>query len=247
MNGIQYFLKRDVPIAAGHQSYADSAWALTAISQRQFWPGFDFSRAGDGKTAGILSVDISDWTTPGERGGPARGKTALRSTRDQIAAEVWFQMRRDLAPAIRDALGAEVPPYWMDDDIRWHSDAPHREVNLEPLLVNEVNSWGLRPDAITAIPNLFLAADYVRTHTDLATMEAANEAGRRAANGILSADGSSLPPARIWDLHEPAALAPLRAYDRNRWRQGLPWVPTTSIPAVTLRDLRARFNRWLGE
>ena len=36
-----------------------------------------------------------------------------------------------------------------------------------------------------------LAADYVRTHTDLATMEAANEAARRAVNGILCAAGSS--------------------------------------------------------
>ena len=38
------------------------------------------------------------------------------------------------------------------------------------------------------IPNLVLAADYVRTHTDLATMEGANEAARRAVNAILDAD-----------------------------------------------------------
>ena len=55
--------------------------------------------------------------------------------------------------------------------------------NAEPLLVNLVNTWALRPEATTAIPNLFLASDYVRTHTDLATMEGANEAARRAVNG----------------------------------------------------------------
>ena len=35
--------------------------------------------------------------------------------------------------------------------------------------------------------NLLLAADYVRTFTDLATMEGANEAARRADHGALLA------------------------------------------------------------
>src|SRR5262249_1526638 len=60
----------------------------------------------------------------------------------------------------------------------------------EPLLVNAVRTWADRPDAFTNIPNFFLASDYVRTFTDLATMEGANEAARRAVNAILSASGS---------------------------------------------------------
>ena len=50
---------------------------------------------------------------------------------------------------------------------------------------------------MTRIPNLFLASDYVRTHTDLATMEGANEAARRAVNGILDATGSAAPRLRL--------------------------------------------------
>src|SRR5262249_52815529 len=61
----------------------------------------------------------------------------------------------------------------------------------EPLLVNAVRTWAHRPDAFTNIPNLFLASDYVRTFTDLATMEGANEAARRAVNAILSTSGSN--------------------------------------------------------
>ena len=57
--------------------------------------------------------------------------------------------------------------------------------------MNLVDTWPLRPEATTAIPNLFLASDYVRTYTDLATMEGANEAARRAVNGLLDAASST--------------------------------------------------------
>jgi hypothetical protein len=63
----------------------------------------------------------------------------------------------------------------------------------------------------------------VRTYTDLATMEAANEAARRATNGILAAARSDQPPCAIWKLHEPEVLVPLRAYDRQRFNRGLAW------------------------
>jgi hypothetical protein len=89
-----------------------------------------------------------------------------------------------------------------------------------------VDTWRLRPEAVTAIPNLFLAADYVRTHTDLATMEAANEAARRAVNGILEADGFSGSRCDIWPLEEPAVLEPFRSYDAARFRLGLAWDTT---------------------
>lgn len=70
----------------------------------------------------------------------------------------------------------------------------------EPLLINTTGSLDDRPQARTAIPNLFLAADYVRTNIDLATMEGANEAGRRAANAVLAASGSGGTPAAIATL-----------------------------------------------
>jgi uncharacterized protein with NAD-binding domain and iron-sulfur cluster len=97
------------------------------------------------------------------------------------------------------------------------------KINLEPLLVNLVNTWQLRPDVFTRIPNLFLASDYVRTNTDLATMEGANEAARRAVNAILEVSGSCACPCKIWELHEPEIFAPLRWHDSIRYQQGLPW------------------------
>ncbi|HXW20591.1 MAG TPA: FAD-dependent oxidoreductase, partial [Roseiarcus sp.] len=37
MNGVQYYLRRPVPTARGHVVHIDTEWALTSISQLQFW------------------------------------------------------------------------------------------------------------------------------------------------------------------------------------------------------------------
>ena len=81
---------------------------------------------------------------------------------------------------------------YLDHDIRErHGET---DIDKEPLLVNTINSWPKRPESYTAIPNLFLASDYVRTFTDLATMEGANEAARRAVNNILDVSGNKEKP-----------------------------------------------------
>jgi uncharacterized protein with NAD-binding domain and iron-sulfur cluster len=208
MNGVMFYLDEDLPVVSGHAIYIDSEWALTSISQRQFWRGYDLERHGDGRVEGILSVDVSDWAQPSRR----LGKIAMQCTHDEVIDEVWAQLTDHL-----DDLGrANVVSAFLDPAIEFPN--PTGAANLEPLLVNTANSWVDRPEAVTRIPNLFLASDYVRTHTDLATMEGANEAARRAVNGILDATGSPAARCRIWPLHEPAAFAPARALDRLRWK-----------------------------
>jgi uncharacterized protein with NAD-binding domain and iron-sulfur cluster len=208
MNGVMFYLDEDLPVVSGHAIYIDSEWALTSISQRQFWRGYDLERHGDGRVEGILSVDVSDWAQPSRR----LGKIAMQCTHDEVIDEVWAQ----LTDHLDDLDRATVVSAFLDPAIEFPN--PTGAANLEPLLVNTANSWKDRPEAVTRIPNLFLASDYVRTHTDLATMEGANEAARRAVNGILDATGSPAARCRIWPLHEPAAFAPARALDRLRWK-----------------------------
>ena len=116
--------------------------------------------------------------------------------------------------------GVDVRAWFLDEDIEFPN--PTGATNAEPLLINTAGSWADRPDAATRIPNLFLAADYVRTNTDLATMEGANEAARRAVNAILDASRSTARRCDVWRLYEPPALAPARAFDKLLYKLGRP-------------------------
>jgi uncharacterized protein with NAD-binding domain and iron-sulfur cluster len=220
MNGIQFYLTEDVPLVHGHTIYLESPWALTSISQAQFWTGYDMAAHGDGRVRGILSVDVSNWETPG-----LNCKKAIDCSREEIKEEVWNQMRVALNVGGQRVLKEENLHSWfLDPDITDADPArPGGRSNLEPLLVNYVDTWRLRPEAVTRIPNFFLASDYVRTYTDLATMEAANEAARRATNGILAVSGVAAPSCELWPLQEPQLLEPFKAYDRMRFRQGQAW------------------------
>lgn len=217
MNGIQFYFSQDVPLDHGHTLYADSPWALTSISQKQFWQQANLANYGDGRVAGLLSVDISDWNAVGI----LVGKSATECTADEIKNEVWAELKAHLnvggAQAIRDE---SLLSWFLDPDIQFPN--PSSATNAEPLMINKAGTWQYRPEATTEIPNLFLASDYVRTYTDIACMEAANEAARRAVNAILAHSGSSAEPAALWPLEEPEFFKPMVEYDRMRFKLGLP-------------------------
>jgi len=218
MNGIQFYLKTDRPLADGHTIYLDSNWALTSISQRQFWRDYDLAQYGDGTVGGILSVDISNWTAPGN----VNGKPAMQCTsRREIKDEVWAQLQAALnEEGVQQIEDDNLVDWFLDPDIVLPN--PTGIANLEPLLVNVAGSLALRPAAHTEIGNLFLASDYVRTTTDLATMEAANEAARRATNAILAVSGTEAPLCDLWEFDIPTPVRTAQLLDRVRFQMGLP-------------------------
>jgi 15-cis-phytoene desaturase len=208
MNGVMFYLRRPVPVTHGHVIYIDSPWSLTSISQGQFWEG-GLDGYGDGTVREILSVDVSDWETPGV----IYNRSANECTHDEIVAEVWMQLKEhlnvgeDLVLLDDDLIGA-----FIDQDIV--TDGPHHDINLEPLLINTAGSWATRPTGVTGISNLLLASDYVRTYTDLATMEGANEAARRAVNVLLDRTRSRHERCKVFALHEPVVFRPFQIIDR---------------------------------
>lgn len=216
MNGIQFYLDKDVSITRSHVIYQGAPWALTSISQHQFWDT-DLSEYGRSEVNGILSICISDWTTPGN----TVEKPAKECSPEEIKREVWSQLTNWLnEDETKELKDANVVTWFLDPSIEF--PAPNETTNADPLLINTVDSLQYRPEAITEVPNLFLASDYVRTNTDLASMEAANEAARRAVNGILDAIGSNGDRCEVWALKEPAVFEPLKTYDRLRFNMGLP-------------------------
>jgi len=219
MTGIQFYLRREVDIIRGHIQFVDSQWALTGLTQAQFWEHRDFRRDyGDGSVADCLSVDISDWDTPGI----LYGKPAKRCTREQVAAEVWAQIKAHLEDTGDSVLPDDILHSWfLDPAIRWKR-SKQRNRNATPLLVNTVGSWKRRPRAGTEVPNLFLAADYVQTDIDLATMEGGNEAGRSAVNALLETSGSNAEPVRMFKLYQPPEFEPLKRIDAELYRAGRP-------------------------
>jgi uncharacterized protein with NAD-binding domain and iron-sulfur cluster len=191
MCGVQYYLTYSPDICGGHVMFVDSPWALTSVTQGQFWRDFDWSAAGDGSVNDVLSVCVSNWDAPGL----LHEKPAKECTEQEIREEVWHQMVTSL-----NDVGEVVLPVDQDDIVRaFHLDPGvtrdgGKKVtgNATPLYVNTKGSWHDRPPVDPGMDNLFLAGDWVRTNADLATMEAASEAGLRAANAILDRDSAAV-------------------------------------------------------
>lgn len=235
MNGAQFYLNKEFDMHKGHTIYSGSNWALTSISQIQFWGDYDLSDRYNGEVKGILSVDISDWTKEGN----FNGKKAEDCTREEVLEEAWKQMKQEINVDGVNLLTDDMLVYsFLDDDIQpvQAKQKGMEEIitvekmeeiaklsNKEPLLVNLVDSWSMRPNSYTNIPNLFLASDYVKTFTDLATMEGANEAARRAVNNIIKDCGSDAKLCKLWKLHTPWELEALQLIDQKHYNEGLSW------------------------
>ena len=219
MVGIQYYLREPVELTHGHLTFVDSPWALTGLTQAQFWDDRDFSGDyGDGEAVDCLSIDVSDWDTPGI----LHGKPAKRCRKGEVAREIWAQIKAHLEDRGDSYLPEGIQHSWfLDPGVKWHPGRA-RNSNATPLLVNTVGSWEQRPQARTAIPNLFLSGDYVQTDIDLATMEGANESGRAAVNALLEAAGSKAAPVPMFKLYDPPEFEAAKQLDAIAYAQGLP-------------------------
>ncbi|WP_280262258.1 hydroxysqualene dehydroxylase [Nocardia wallacei] len=220
--GIQFYLTRELPGIAGHIAYIDSPWKLVSISQSQFWREDFASTWGSGAQRESFSVVISDWTdTPGT----LYGKPAKDCTPQQIADETWAQMKAHLNSTGTTVLTADlIESYFLAHSIVDPGTPQTR--NDEPFFLNTVGSWHNRPTAETAIPNLFLASDYVRAprNIDFASMETASEAARHAVNALLDEAGSNEHRAALFDGYRPPEVEAFKNADLARYRAGLPHI-----------------------
>jgi uncharacterized protein with NAD-binding domain and iron-sulfur cluster len=98
-----------------------------------------------------------------------------------------------------DEIADYIPAVRWDDVKHWvfqpNADAPFFGMYTD--------SWDNRPDSGTALANLWLAGDYVRSHMDLSLMEAALVTGMNAAEAIRAARGLAAKPI---DIRRPREL-----------------------------------------
>ncbi len=253
MTGIQFFITEQMDINHGHIIYADSDWAVTSISQLEFWDKQWVSQNIDSRIKHILSVDVSDWKNK-SRFSNLRAEDA--ESKQQIKDEVLQQINQSLKKCNNLAFDEKrnVLTYFLDHSISIAKRKPAEPgedntelINEEPLLVNVAGTWDKRPKANTRIPNLFLASDYVQTNTDLATMEGANEAARRAVNGILDFTGynGAKGKCKIFNLYNPFILLPFQMIDRLRYRMNKSNKYSFRWTAVLIVLLFPYFLGWL--
>ncbi|MFG3281832.1 FAD-dependent oxidoreductase [Streptomyces sp. NPDC048111] len=218
MTGIQFYLTERPETVHGHLDCIDSPWSLTAIAQAEHWPQHPFAAVyGDGSVADCLSVDISEWDKPGI----LYGKTAKQCTREEIAREVWAQLKAALNDTGRTVLSdSRLHSWFLDPGVSGTGTPDPR--NEDELLIHPTGTFHNRPSAATRIPNFYLAGDYVAVPIDLATMEGANTSGRLAANALMDRAGSKAARCTVTPLYSAPELDFLKSTDRLRHRLGLP-------------------------
>ncbi|MGW8779231.1 hydroxysqualene dehydroxylase [Streptomyces sp. NPDC055796] len=217
MTGIQFYLTERAPLVHGHLNCIDSPWSLTAIQQAEHWPSRDFpADYGDGVAVDCLSVDVSDWDKPGI----LYGKTAKQCTREEVAREVWAQLKASLNDTGKTLLTDRTLHSWFLDPGVDGLGTPD-PTNQDQLLIHPTGTFHNRPGAGTRIPNFFLSGDYVAVDIDLATMEGANASARAAVNALLERDGSTAARCAVLEMYRAPELESFKRHDLWRYRLGL--------------------------
>ncbi|MFJ4320858.1 FAD-dependent oxidoreductase [Streptomyces lavendulae] len=242
MNGLMFYLRQELPVIHGHVNYVDSPWAITSISQAQFWQR-PFTEYHDGTVRDCLSTIISDWSAPGM----LTRKTARECTPAEIAREAWEQIKAHLNSHGEEVLtDAMLHSWFLDPSIT--ASGTSAVANTSPLFIQHPGSWRDRPGSRTALRNLFLAGDWIRTNINVSTMEGANAAARQAVNALLDADGCPLPRCALGVLYQPPEFEHLREADRERFGRGLPnlYDPDKLTPEATSRNPVPVLEREIG-
>jgi hypothetical protein len=144
---------------------------------------------------------------------------------------VWAQIKAALNGPGKPGLSDDVLHSWfLDPAIRHRADTPTGTRSDEPLFIETPGLWDRRPEPATGIPNLFLAADYVRNASpiDAATMDGANAAARAAVNALLDATGARTDRVPIYTPYTAPEFAEAKELDARRYASGEPHVLDTT-------------------
>jgi hypothetical protein len=145
MNGVLFYLRTRPDIVKGHFGLLSSPWAITGLPQAQFWARDLPADYGDGTVREKVSVSIADFGAPGM----FNRKRGRDCTADELAAEVWAQLKHYLARDGKDVLTDDMLHSWQVDPGLVRPDG--RLSSQDPLVLPTVATEQYRPGPATAI------------------------------------------------------------------------------------------------
>ena len=208
MVGIQFYLREPVEITKGHITFCDSPWALTALTQGQFWSDRDFQRDyGNGEVVDSLSVDVSNWDAPGV----LFGKPAKECTRPEIAQEVLAQIR--LHPTAAAQLPDDVVHSWfLDPGVQWDAAAGATPTRHRCWSTRSAPGRSGRPRGRRSRTCSSPATTSRPTSTSRPWRAPTSRVGT-AVNALLDASGSTAERAATYTLYRSPALEAVKRSD----------------------------------
>lgn len=219
-NGIslQLLLKHRVPELGTLFTSLSSPWQTGNEVLTNAW-SMDVQNHGDGQAREYLSIQLTDATWR-NLPGMLYGKPAKDCTGDELIEEVLAQFRRYTHDGEKNFAKSAVHSWRPAPGFAGGGNKPFTVD--EPLFPATPSCWQNQPEPVTKIPNFFLAGAYTRNIVIGENMDAANESGKRAAQGILEASGVTANPVEIGTFTPPPELKALRDQDDINYQLGLP-------------------------
>jgi len=149
----------------------DSHWQLVIEPQGSIW------NKSYGDIADIWSVGLCDSV----RHGLLIKKPFIECSHEEIQKEVWHQIKISEFGKYLSLEEIKIIDYNIWDTYIFNGRAIETQ---EPKFSTNKGTFFLRPNNETIFKNLYFAAAYTKTETDMFEMESAAESGRRAARMI---------------------------------------------------------------
>jgi hypothetical protein len=203
----------------------DSEFNLTLFAQEQAWR--PEVKLGDGIKS-LWTGTSCVGTVPGR----IYNIPVVRCTKEQFIEEVRAQILscQSLDSLIKEANdGRGLADFEISKIEVWHEwrFSPAGIETHQPKWVTTTHTQAYLPNQTTSIPNLFVAGAHTRTTTDVWSIEAAVESGRRAARAID-------PEVQVISQYKPRWLRVISAIDDVCFRVGAPHVIDLLIVALIL-------------
>jgi len=195
MVGMQLYFDKKISMPSNHTSMyiPDSPWQLVIEPQGSIW------KKTYGDIADVWSIGLCDPTRPGL----LIKKPFINCSHEEIQQEVWHQITNSELGDYLSLGTIQVVDYNVWDTYRFNGQSLETE---EPKFSTNKGTWYLRPNNATTFSNLYVAAAYTKTETDMFEMESAAESGRRAVR-LIEKSVCVFPSSR------PVLFAPYRWLD----------------------------------